>query len=68
MPEYLFMQEDDQTLIGLLNKSGGASLRFSLAGDPRKSIVLQKNSQGNLTTNSKYFPVETLQNRYKMTV
>ncbi len=68
MPEYLFMQEDDQTLIGLLNKTGGSSLRFSLVGDPRKSIVLQKNSQGNLTTNSKYFPVDSLQNRYKMTV
>jgi hypothetical protein len=34
------MQEDDQTLIGLLNKTGGSSLRFSLVGDPRKSIVL----------------------------
>jgi hypothetical protein len=58
MPEYLFMQEDDQTLIGLLNKTGGSSLRFSLAGDTTKSIVLQKNSQGNLTTTSKYFPVD----------
>ena len=62
------MQEDDQTLLGLLNKTGGSSLRFSLVGDPKRSIILQRNSAGNLVTNSKYFHIQTLNSKYKMSV